>query len=351
MKQRPYFSHDEDARNDERMVRARIKHGSAGYSVYFMILEIMRKHPEYICERDYEVIAFDVREPVEVVKSVVEDFGFFQFSEDGSYFYSESFLHRMTMKDRKSENISEKRSRAAKKRWKNSKPDANAMQMDACTVQTDAKDKDKDKDKYSSSDEEESRVRAHDAGDSSSSSADLFSQEEDAASPQEGDSPDPDDTKQRLADYAAAWNEAVPEPKAFPLPEYVAAFAQAEASMGLGVFGRVMAYLAEHPKSVARIGVLNWKPVTIFTTDFAVKVLAGFYEKDRDGPLKKPPTPGSVESRPVLERMVESPKKPVDPEALEEFRQRLRKRGIPIDQLCEEPEDEKTPKPKGRKNE
>lgn len=102
MKKRPYYSHDVDARNDERIVRARIKHGAAGYSVYFMILEIMRNHPEYICETDYEVIAFDVREPVEVVKSVVEDFGLFLFSDDRSYFYSESFQNRMRrMKKRK----------------------------------------------------------------------------------------------------------------------------------------------------------------------------------------------------------------------------------------------------------
>ena len=34
-----YFSHDSNARNDERILLLRMKHGAAGYGVYFMLLE------------------------------------------------------------------------------------------------------------------------------------------------------------------------------------------------------------------------------------------------------------------------------------------------------------------------
>ena len=33
-----YFSHDSNARNDEKVIRLRMKHGAAGYGVYFMLL-------------------------------------------------------------------------------------------------------------------------------------------------------------------------------------------------------------------------------------------------------------------------------------------------------------------------
>ena len=33
-----YFSHDSNARNDERIIRLRMKYGAAGYGVFFMVL-------------------------------------------------------------------------------------------------------------------------------------------------------------------------------------------------------------------------------------------------------------------------------------------------------------------------
>ena len=84
-----------------------------------MILERMRDANNYMCAKDYNLIAFDLREDAALIKSVVEDFGLFVFTEDGKYFYSESFLKRMGMKD----DVSRKRSEAGKKgsarRWNN----------------------------------------------------------------------------------------------------------------------------------------------------------------------------------------------------------------------------------------
>lgn len=126
-----YFSHDSNARNDEKLVRLRMRHKAAGYGVYFMLLERMRDAKDYMCVKDYNIIAFDLREDAGLIKSVVEDFGLFVFTEDGKYFYSESFLRRMKVKD----GVSQKRSEAGRKgmnrRWSE---EENAAQTDNKTI-------------------------------------------------------------------------------------------------------------------------------------------------------------------------------------------------------------------------
>ena len=113
-----YFSHDCNARNSEKIIKLRMRHKSAGYGVFFMILERLRESSNYMSVKDYNVIAFDLREDASLIKSVVEDFGLFVFTEDGKYFYSESFMKRMNLKDQ----VKEGRSLAGKKgmesRWK-----------------------------------------------------------------------------------------------------------------------------------------------------------------------------------------------------------------------------------------
>lgn len=90
-----YFSHDSNARNDEKLVRLRMRHGAAGYGVYFMLLERLREQADYMSAKDYNMIAFDLRVDAAIVKSVVEDFGLFTFTDDGKCFYSESLTRRM----------------------------------------------------------------------------------------------------------------------------------------------------------------------------------------------------------------------------------------------------------------
>jgi len=111
MNSNSYFSHDGNARNDSKIVRLRMKHGAAGYGVYFMILERLREESEYMSVKDYNMIAFDLRVDASLVKSVVEDFGLFAFTEDGECFYSESFNRRMEVKDE----VSRRRSEVGKK--------------------------------------------------------------------------------------------------------------------------------------------------------------------------------------------------------------------------------------------
>ncbi|HXR84300.1 MAG TPA: Lin1244/Lin1753 domain-containing protein [Hanamia sp.] len=126
-----YFSHDSNSRNDSKILAVRIKYGVEGYGIYFMLLERMREESDYMCIKDYNSIAFDLRVDTSKVKSVVEDFGLFVFTDDGKYFYSESFMERMEFKDEKSKKAAE----SAVKRWEKEKsmrthtePDANALQ-------------------------------------------------------------------------------------------------------------------------------------------------------------------------------------------------------------------------------
>lgn len=123
-KKQSYFSHDSNARNSEKLIRLRMRHKAAGYGVFFMILERLREEPNYMSVKDYNVIAFDLREDASLIKSVVEDFGLFVFTEDGKYFYSESFSRRMGIKDDEKAKRSEAGKKGMARRWSNTEKSA-----------------------------------------------------------------------------------------------------------------------------------------------------------------------------------------------------------------------------------
>ncbi len=128
-----YFSHDSNARNSDKLINVRMKFGAEGYGIFFMILERLREEKEYMSVTDYNAIAFDLRVDSSKVKSIVEDFGLFVFTEDGKYFYSESFLHRMKIKDEKSKKRSIAGKKGADSKWKNQK-DGNAIEIDGNAI-------------------------------------------------------------------------------------------------------------------------------------------------------------------------------------------------------------------------
>ena len=114
-----YFSHDSNARYDEKLLNLRMHKGAAGYGVYFMLLERLREDANYMSVRDYNILAFDLRVDAALIKSVVEDFGLFAFTEDTKCFYSESFNRRMDAKDEVRKARSEAGRISAQKRWGN----------------------------------------------------------------------------------------------------------------------------------------------------------------------------------------------------------------------------------------
>jgi hypothetical protein len=94
-----YFSHDSNARNSKKLLRLRQAYGAAGYGVYFMLLERLREEGGYTSDRDYDMIAYDLRESTELIKSVVEDFDLFEISHDGKHFSSKGFTERMELRE------------------------------------------------------------------------------------------------------------------------------------------------------------------------------------------------------------------------------------------------------------
>ena len=117
VKKQSYFSHDSNARNSDKLIPLRMRHGVEGYGIYFMILERLREESDYSSIKDYNTLAFDFRVGADKVKSVVEDFGLFSFTENGERFYSESFTKRMVMKDAATEKLKEAGRAGAEKRW------------------------------------------------------------------------------------------------------------------------------------------------------------------------------------------------------------------------------------------
>lgn len=134
-----YFPHDSNARNSDKLIRLRMRHKASGYGVFFMILERLREEPEYMSVKDYNMIAFDLREDASLIKSVIEDFGLFVFTEDGKYFYSESFKKRMGYKDDKSKKRSEAGKKGVAKRWGEKESEiANATEFIANATENDS---------------------------------------------------------------------------------------------------------------------------------------------------------------------------------------------------------------------
>ena len=127
---RSYFSHDSNARNSDKLMKVRMKLGAEGYGIFFMLIERLREEEGYKSTIDYDTLAFDLRVDVEKVKQVVEDYDLFKFTEDGNYFYSDSFNERMEMMDKRAQQRKFKAKKAAEARWnKQSEDTSNAQTL------------------------------------------------------------------------------------------------------------------------------------------------------------------------------------------------------------------------------
>jgi len=127
-----------------------MKHGAAGYGVYFMIVEKLRESADYKCVKDYNVIAFDLRVDTQIVKSVVEDFGLFAFADDGKCFYSESLTRRMAHLDEIREGYARRGRTGMEKRWGGEK-DITTLSENDNTVITTLSENDNNKSKVNKS--------------------------------------------------------------------------------------------------------------------------------------------------------------------------------------------------------
>jgi hypothetical protein len=109
-----YFPHDSNARQDVKILKLRIKHGWAGYGLYWGIIETLRDQDNYAFEADQpELISLAVGCSIDEITPVLNtclEVGLLK-KEDG-YIFSPSLKRRMERVD----DIREKRRLAGKKR-------------------------------------------------------------------------------------------------------------------------------------------------------------------------------------------------------------------------------------------
>ena len=95
-----YFSHDSNARNDQRLLKIRMKHGMEGYGIYFAIVEVLREQKDYVLTLpDIPCIAYDLRVEIALIEEIVFNYDLFEVDDDK--FYSRSLKRRMERLDDK----------------------------------------------------------------------------------------------------------------------------------------------------------------------------------------------------------------------------------------------------------
>lgn len=105
-----YFTHDYNAKSDDKIKKLIRKHGILGYGIFWSLVEDLYNN-ENSLNLDFETIAYDMRVDVDIVKSVVNDFSLFLVVEN--CFSSKSISERLAFRDEKSE----KARQSALKKW------------------------------------------------------------------------------------------------------------------------------------------------------------------------------------------------------------------------------------------
>lgn len=135
-----YFSHDSNAHRDPKIIAMRAVYGAEGYGWFWMLIEMMRESDSYKLEMQskyaFHAYALQLQCDSNAFASFVHDciHEFNLFSSDGDFFWSESLLRRMQIKDEKSE----KAKKSAEARWKKSERNANASDDNANALKNDA---------------------------------------------------------------------------------------------------------------------------------------------------------------------------------------------------------------------
>lgn len=106
-----YFQHDYNARNDRKLTKLRITHKMTGIGIYWSLVEMLYEEKGEMLFADLPSIADELRTDPEVLKSVIKDFGLFEF--DRKSFWSDRI--KLKLIERKEKSIKAKES--ITKRW------------------------------------------------------------------------------------------------------------------------------------------------------------------------------------------------------------------------------------------
>lgn len=136
MKEAYYFSHDANARQDEKILMLRAEHGWEGYGIYWALVEMMFESSDTSLHHNKtRGIAVSYNIDITVLESVIntcitEEL----FVSDGERFWSDSLVRRKT----KFQELKEKKSQAGRKgmekRWGNQQKDNTAITDDNSVI-------------------------------------------------------------------------------------------------------------------------------------------------------------------------------------------------------------------------
>jgi hypothetical protein len=96
-----YFSHDNNMRNDTKILALRTKFGNKGYAIWNMLLEVLTDAEEFkieLSKLDYELLAGDFRVDTEELKEVVKylvEIRLLTKEYDAQIYYSENLIKRL----------------------------------------------------------------------------------------------------------------------------------------------------------------------------------------------------------------------------------------------------------------
>jgi hypothetical protein len=71
METKNYFQHDYRSRLDEKLLEVRMKHGIAGFGLYWCLVEMLHEGNGFIKKKP-ELIAFELQTNIEIVKDVID---------------------------------------------------------------------------------------------------------------------------------------------------------------------------------------------------------------------------------------------------------------------------------------
>lgn len=112
-----YIPHPSNARLAGGLLRLRIDEGSAGYGVYWMVLELLRDAPGYKLTADARALAFAINEPdIDLVQRIITNLALFDKDNDGNLF-SPWLNEQLSAYDDKKRKLQEAGRRGAARRY------------------------------------------------------------------------------------------------------------------------------------------------------------------------------------------------------------------------------------------
>jgi len=136
-----YFSHDFNARHDEKITLLMMEHGIEGYGIFWAIVEDLYNNTN-VLRTNYKRIAYELRVDEIKVKSIIEDFGLF--SVNGDTFYSLSIQKRLLEREEKSKKAKESINKRWNKNTTEQKQDTNVLPKDTNVTEPDTNEPEND---------------------------------------------------------------------------------------------------------------------------------------------------------------------------------------------------------------